>query len=83
MTVAGLLRSRVAALGVLATGVVCPCHALSGAVTLVTGEAVLSPAVQDGIHAVYVPFAVLAGALLLRVKTASAPRSTWLRGGER
>jgi hypothetical protein len=83
MAVSGLLGSRATALGVLASGVVCPCHALVGAVTLVTGEAVLSPAVQDGIHAVYVPFAVFAGALLLRVKTPSAPRSSWLRGGGR
>jgi hypothetical protein len=53
-------------LGLLATGVVCPCHALVGAVGLLTGGALLSPAAQDGLHAVYVPFAVLAGALLLR-----------------
>jgi hypothetical protein len=61
-----LVRGRAAALGVLATGVVCPCHALVGMVGLITGGTLLSPAAQDGVHAVYVPFAVLAGALLLR-----------------
>jgi hypothetical protein len=54
------------ALGVLATGVVCPCHALVGLIGLVTGGVLLSPAAQDGVHAVYVPMAVLVGALLLR-----------------
>jgi hypothetical protein len=53
-------------LGLLSTGVVCPCHALIGLFGLVTGGALLSPAAQDGIHAVYVPFAVLAGAALLK-----------------
>jgi hypothetical protein len=50
----------------LTTGLVCPCHALVGVVALMTGVRALSPAVQDGIHAVYVPLAVLAGAVLLR-----------------
>jgi hypothetical protein len=59
-------RERGAALGVLATGVVCPCHALVGVAGLFTGGAILSPAAQDGIHAVYVPAAVLLGAVLLR-----------------
>jgi hypothetical protein len=59
-------RRRGAALGVLSTGVVCPCHVLIGLAGLVTGGAILSPAAQDGLHAVYVPFAVLTGALLLR-----------------
>ena len=59
-------RHRATALGVLSTGVVCPCHVLVGLLGLVTGGAILSPAAQDGLHAVYVPFAVLAGALLLR-----------------
>lgn len=63
-----MARQRFAALGVLATGVVCPCHVLAGAAGLLTGGAVLSPAEQDGIHAVYVPAAVLVGALLLRRK---------------
>jgi hypothetical protein len=63
-----LVRERFAALGVLATGVVCPCHALVGVAGLLTGGALLSPAAQDGIHAVYVPAAVLVGALLLRRK---------------
>jgi len=39
---------------------------LVGLFGLVTGGALLSPAAQDGLHAVYVPLAVLAGALLLR-----------------
>ena len=59
-------RERLAALGVLATGIVCPCHALVGVAGLLTGGAVLSPAAQDGIHAVYVPLAVLVGAVLLK-----------------
>ena len=53
----------------LATGVVCPCHVLAGVFGLVTGGALLSPAAQDGLHAVYVPFAVLLGALLLRSRS--------------
>jgi hypothetical protein len=53
-------------LGLLATGVVCPCHVLVGLAGLLTGGSLLSPAAQDGLHAVYVPFAVLAGALTLR-----------------
>ena len=53
-------------LGLLATGIICPCHALVGAVGLLTGGALLSPAAQDGLHAVYVPLAVLAGAALLK-----------------
>ena len=61
-----LARQHGAALGVLATGIVCPCHVLVGLVGLVTGGALLSPAAQDGLHAVYVPGAVLVGALLLR-----------------
>lgn len=56
---------RWSGLGVLATGVACPCHVLAGAAALVTGGAVLSPAAQDGLHAVYVPFAVLVGAMFL------------------
>jgi hypothetical protein len=59
------VRGRPAALGLLATGVVCPCHVLVGLAGLITGGSVLSPAAQDGIHALYVPFAVLSGALLL------------------
>ncbi len=60
------VRQRAAALGVLSTGIVCPCHALVGVAGLIAGSAILSPDVQDGIHAVYVPFAVLVGALMLR-----------------
>jgi hypothetical protein len=60
------VRQRAAALGVLATGIVCPCHALVGVAGLVAGGAIVSPDVQDGIHAVYVPFAVLLGAVMLR-----------------
>lgn len=59
-------RRRWVALGTLASGVVCPCHALVGLVGLAMGGQVLSPAAQDGVHAVYVPLAVLAGALMLR-----------------
>jgi hypothetical protein len=66
MRARAIARRRAAALGVLSTGVVCPCHVLIGLLGLISGGAVLSPAAQDGIHAVYVPFAVLAGALLLR-----------------
>jgi len=57
---------RWSAFGALATGVFCPCHVLVGAVAAVTGNAVLSPAAQDGLHAVYVPLAVITGAFLLR-----------------
>jgi MYXO-CTERM domain-containing protein len=57
---------RWAALGLLSTGLVCPCHVLAGLVALVTGISALSPAAQDGVHAVYVPLAVLGGALLWR-----------------
>jgi hypothetical protein len=64
-----LAARRTAALGTLATGVVCPCHMLVGLVGLTTGGVVLSPAAQDGIHAVYVPLAVLVGAILLRSRT--------------
>ena len=53
-------------LGVLATGVVCPCHALAWLAGLIVGAPLLEPAVQDGLHAVYVPLAVLGGAGLLR-----------------
>jgi hypothetical protein len=61
----------------LATGLVCPCHALVGLVSVLTGSAVLSPAAQDGIHAVYVPAAVLVGALLVRPRpTQNAERRT-------
>jgi hypothetical protein len=66
MRARAIARRRAAALGVLSTGVLCPCHVLIGLLGLISGGAVLSPAAQDGIHAVYVPFAVLAGALLLR-----------------
>jgi hypothetical protein len=59
-------RFRWVGIGVLSTGVLCPCHMLIGAIALISGGAILSPAAQDGVHAVYVPMAVLAGALLLR-----------------
>jgi hypothetical protein len=59
-------RQRWAGVGVLTTGVVCPCHVLVGLYGLLTGGALLSPAAQDGLHAMYVPVAVLAGAALLR-----------------
>jgi hypothetical protein len=65
-------------LGLLSTGVVCPCHVLVGLVGLLSGGSLLTPAAQDGLHAVYVPFAVLAGALLLgRGRTrAERPRAS-------
>ena len=66
MPLAEFLRARLAPLGLIATGVVCPCHVLVGLVGLLTGATVLSPAAQDGVHAVYVPLAVLSGAVLLR-----------------
>ncbi|HEY3063231.1 MAG TPA: hypothetical protein VGL99_30025 [Chloroflexota bacterium] len=59
---------RILGLGVLASGVVCPCHVLLGLAMLLTGGAVLSPAAQDGLHAIYVPGAVLAGAALFGLK---------------
>jgi hypothetical protein len=37
-----------------------------GLVSFAVGGQVLSPAAQDGVHAVYLPVAVLAGALLLK-----------------
>lgn len=55
-------------MGVLATGVLCPCHVLVGLAALITGGAVLTPAMQDGLHAMYVPGAVLAGAALLGLR---------------
>jgi hypothetical protein len=64
-----LFGHRPLGLGLLSTGVVCPCHALVGLVGLLTGGTLLTPAAQDGLHAVYVPFAVLAGAVLLRRRT--------------
>jgi hypothetical protein len=70
------VRQRAAALGVLATGIVCPCHALVGVAGLIAGTAIVSPDVQDGIHAVYVPLAVLVGALMLR---RHEPQSTSLQ----
>jgi hypothetical protein len=57
---------RLASLGLLASGLVCPCHVLAGLLALLTGASALAPAAQDGIHAVYVPLAVLGGALLWR-----------------
>jgi hypothetical protein len=68
-------RSRAVGLGVLSTGIVCPCHALVGLIGLTTGGAVLSPAAQDGVHAVYVPIAVLVGAVLLGKKTIDGQKS--------
>jgi hypothetical protein len=62
----GVMQKRAVALGVLATGLVCPCHALVGVLSLVMGASVLSPAAQDGVHAIYVPTAISVGALLLR-----------------
>ena len=72
---ARLGRQRTVALTTLATGVVCPCHVLVGLVSLAIGGQVLSPAAQDGIHALYVPVAVLAGALLLGKGTIEVQKS--------
>jgi hypothetical protein len=60
------MKRRWPGVALLSTGLVCPCHALAGVLALLTGVSALSPAAQDGIHALYVPLAVLAGALLLR-----------------
>ncbi len=68
-------RQRFIGLGAIATGVLCPCHVLVGAIGLMMGGQVLSPAAQDGVHAVYVPIAVLVGALLLRKKTMEVQKS--------
>ena len=57
---------RTVGLGLVASGFVCPCHVLAGLVGWLTGASVLSPGMQDGIHAVYLPSAILAGAGLLR-----------------
>jgi hypothetical protein len=39
---------------------------LAGLAGVLAGGALLSPAAQDGLHAIYVPSAVIVGALLLR-----------------
>jgi hypothetical protein len=64
---------RLGGLGVALTGFVCPCHALTGVVLglslAISGSApALSPALQDGVHSVYLPAAVLTAAWLLRPK---------------
>ena len=68
-------RQRFIGLGAIATGVACPCHVLVGLIGLAMGGQVLSPAAQDGVHAVYVPVAVLAGALLLGKGTIEVQKS--------
>jgi hypothetical protein len=73
-------QRRSVALGLLSTGVVCPCHVLVGLASLLTGGSLLTPAAQDGLHAVYVPFAVLAGALLLRKKSPSPSGRGFIQG---
>jgi hypothetical protein len=55
---------------VLLTGVACPCHLLAagvfGVIGLVAGAApVLTPDVQDGVHALYLPAAMLVGVKLV------------------
>jgi hypothetical protein len=65
-------RQRIVGLGVLSTGVVCPCHVLVCLAGLLLGGQVLTPAAQDGAHAVYVPLAVLAGAMLLGKRSVTA-----------
>ncbi len=68
-------RHRALGVAALATGVVCPCHVLVGLVSLAISGQALSPAAQDGVHAVYVPIAVLAGALLLGKETLEGQKS--------
>ena len=68
-------RQRFIGLGAIATGVLCPCHVLVGAIGLMMGGQVVSPAAQEGVHAVYVPIAVLVGALLLGKKTIEVQKS--------
>jgi hypothetical protein len=51
---------------VLASSVLCPCHVLVGLAALLVGGHALTPAAQDGLHAVYVPLALIGGAVLLR-----------------
>ena len=70
-----LWRPRAVGLAVLSTGVVCQCHVLVGLAGLIMGGQVLSPAAQDGVHAVYVPVAVLVGALLLGKETLEGRKS--------
>ncbi len=67
------LSRRLGGAGLAASAVVCPCHVLAGAVVAaaaaVTGAAPeLSPALQDGVHAVYLPVAVFLGAKLLSTR---------------
>jgi hypothetical protein len=55
---------------VLLTGVACPCHLLAagvvGVIGLVAGAApVLTPDAQDGVHALYLPAAMLIGVKLV------------------
>jgi hypothetical protein len=64
---------RSVGLGLLSSGVVCPCHVLVGLASLLSGGTLLTPAAQDGLHAVYVPIAVLGGALLLRTPRSVGP----------
>jgi len=66
---------RISGIGVLASGFVCPCHVLAGAAAILIGAPLLSPAAQDGLHAVYVPAAVIVGAGLLRLPSG---RASWL-----
>ncbi|TME42886.1 MAG: hypothetical protein E6I75_01955 [Chloroflexi bacterium] len=66
-------RRRTLGLSLLSTGVICPCHVLVGLFGLLTGGSLLTPAAQDGLHAVYVPLAVLAGALALRKARPPSP----------
>ena len=66
-------RRRTLGLGLLSSGVICPCHVLVGLFGLLTGGSLLTPAAQDGLHAVYVPLAVLAGALALRKARPPSP----------
>ncbi len=65
-----MLLQRLGGAGLAATGIICPCHVLSGMVlaglAVSSGSApALSPALQDAVHAVYLPVAVLGAARLL------------------
>lgn len=66
---------RLVGVGALASGVVCPCHVLVGLAALLSGGVAFSPAAQDGVHAVYVPLAVISGAFLLRRSRKTPPAS--------
>ena len=68
---------RLGAAGVALSAFVCPCHVLAGAAIavslVVSGTApALSPELQDSVHSVYLPAAVLSSAWLLRPRPGRA-----------